>query len=72
MQRNIQNHFNITLLDIHGTATRFLNPLSSPLSSEVPYKKQSTVRDSSPILSDNEPDTEIERYFNYLIDKFEN
>jgi hypothetical protein len=70
VQGNIQNHFNITLPDTHSPSSRFVNVSSSP-ASMIPQKMQSAIHESSPILSDNEPDTEIERYFKYLISKFQ-
>jgi len=68
-QSSIQNHFNINLPDFLAANRRPFDLGSSPPAVKN-RKKSSCVPDSSPVLSDDEPDTELDRYFAYLADKF--
>jgi hypothetical protein len=69
-QAAVHNNFNISLPELF-TAGRCQYTLgSSPPTVKKPFTK-GRVHESSPVLSDDEPTTEMDCYFVYLSDKFE-
>jgi hypothetical protein len=67
-----QTNVTITLPDFIGmSGRRLFNAGSSPPGPTPTHPRQVIqVRNSSPILSDDEPDTELDRYFTYLSQKY--
>ena len=69
MHAGVQNTFNLSFPNFNDNGRRMLGISSSPITS-ISQKRQLSIQESSPIISDDDHDTELDRYFIFLVDKF--